>query len=177
MFIYQCLCPVAKLISMEIDPFGRMIERNHSQPFSLVDFKRPNHQTNNWNSKIIFDIILIRIGTFFECNSLLRFVLLGKGFPSLTQFFFSRVCSLLLSFSFDVSVLKYLHYIKGWKSSLINKPDNIQCPFIFVTIWHKRIINNSICLIRNICFSHYLDLSSADIFPLFIGFSFTSSLL
>lgn len=55
---------------------------------------------------------------------------------------------------------------KRWKSSPINKPDSIRRR-IFVTIWHKRIINNSIGLIRNICRCHYLDLSAADFFPFF----------
>lgn len=75
--------------------------------------------------------------------------------------------------------LVYLHYIERKREygkemkvdPSINRDKHtaglcIRCVFSFLaTVWHKRIINNSFGLIRNICVSHYLDLSTADIFP------------
>lgn len=86
--------------------------------------------------------------------------------------FFCACESTLLCFDFA-----YLHYIEMKVEPSIKRDKHAAALlFISVTIWHKRIINNSFCLIRNICVSHYLDLSTADIFLLFIQLSFAIAL-
>lgn len=77
--VVVCLSLATELISMEIDP----------KMYVTMDVTQPNcnHIRNvpswfrvraDWNSKIVFDISFIRFGTYLECDSLLRFVLVGN---------------------------------------------------------------------------------------------------
>lgn len=157
---------------MEIDPiqanFEWMTKRSTLAAFpSWFQKAKTTEQTIGIQKSFLTSLSQsTRHGTFFACNSLLRFVLLAWGiqfygylfsfFPALDSIFF---------LAFEIFTLMQRD---GSQAPSIN-PIAFNGVSIFATIWHKRIINNSICLIRNICCCHYLDLSAADIFPLFTG--------
>lgn len=135
----------------------------------LISIGQTNEQTIEIQKSFLTSLSWSTLhGTFFVCNSLLRFVSLGRGFQ-FYGYLFSFFFLLFIPYSFALVVAFEIFTLTqrdGSRAPSIN-PIAFNSAFIFVTIWHKRIINNSIGLIRNICLCHYLDLSAADIFPLF----------